>query len=42
MKELDQAFIELPRYAIIKLVGCDEAAFNKMRLTEAIRVSEGF
>lgn len=28
---------ELSKYVIVKLVGCDETVFNKMKLTEALR-----
>jgi len=37
LKELDHMVTELPKYAILKLVGCDETTFNKLQLTQALR-----
>ena len=39
LKELDHMVTELPKYAIIKLVDCDETTFNKMQLTQTLKRS---
>ncbi len=41
LKELDHMITELPKYAIIKFVGCDETTFNKMQLIQARAVQIG-
>jgi len=37
LAEIDHAVVQLPKYAIVKLTGTDEASFNKMQLLAVIR-----